>query len=593
MSRKSSMVDALVKVKSFVRFHSMLDGVKGLVVAVSGGADSIALLDVLIRLLSEEAQASSVQALNRPVGESPIASHPNQTIKLYVAHLDHMLRGRESEEDARFVTAVGESYGLPVILGSADAGKLAASAGRGIEEVGRELRYTFLLKTAQIVNADRIVTGHTMDDQAETFLMRLTRGAGPSGLGAMRPVMDAHFFPEWVEYADPEIGISERRQESLPDETGARKRRQSAVTDVGETGAEAGTSSLPEAYRKRAGSGRSTAVNQAWPLLIRPLLCLSRSDVEAYCAKHGVKFRTDSSNLSQCYTRNRIRSEVIPALKSINPRAVEAISRAAEALAFEGDALETLARSALGKARAGTAREAEGWSGLDPQAYLVESLKSEQPAVLRRMLYLAMKDAGADMSQVTASHLLAVESLLEDGRSGRRVTLPGKFPVRSDVWRQFGRLVIKARTTLPAEYQYDIGGVSTDATTGLFTFSLLREQPRANLEAIVEQCRRERRQSGRDWMMVALDERTLPERLVIRPRRAGETAWVLGQSRKKKLKNLMIDNRIPVSHRMLWPVTATADGRYVWSPGLPPSIHFAATDESQSLAILQVCMSQD
>ena len=88
-------------------------------------------------------------------------------------------------------------------------------------------------------------------------------------------------------------------------------------------------------------------------------------------------------------------------------------------------------------------------------------------------------------------------------------------------------------------------------------------------------------------MIVALDERALPDQLVIRPRRAGARAHVTGQRKIKKLKNLMIDHRIPSSRRTIWPVVTTPDDCYVWSPGLPPSKEFAARDKTLRLAILR------
>ena len=88
-------------------------------------------------------------------------------------------------------------------------------------------------------------------------------------------------------------------------------------------------------------------------------------------------------------------------------------------------------------------------------------------------------------------------------------------------------------------------------------------------------------------MMAVLDAGTMPSRLVVRPRLAGERARVLGQSQIKKLKNLMIDHKIPSSLRAAWPVVATPGGRYVWSPGLPPALEFAAHDETSGLAILR------
>ncbi|HKG21130.1 MAG TPA: ATP-binding protein, partial [Blastocatellia bacterium] len=109
------------KVSNFIARHSMLNRASGVVVAVSGGPDSMALLDLLIR---------------------------SNAAPLHVAHLDHRLRGDESRADADFVRAQAAKAGLPVTLASIDVRREARSRGRGIEEAARELRYAFLLKTA-------------------------------------------------------------------------------------------------------------------------------------------------------------------------------------------------------------------------------------------------------------------------------------------------------------------------------------------------------------------------------------------------------------------------------------------------------------
>ena len=109
--------------------------------------------------------------------------------------------------------------------------------------------------------------------------------------------------------------------------------------------------------------------------------------------------------------------------------------------------------------------------------------------------------------------------------------------------------------------------------------------------SMIEQAQLEAKRIGRDWMSVALDDDALPESLVIRPRLPGERAQVIGHRQLIKLKNLMIDHRIPSSRRATWPLVTTPDGLYIWSPGLPPALEFAAHDETrdvaQSLAILR------
>jgi tRNA(Ile)-lysidine synthetase-like protein len=107
------------------------------------------------------------------------------------------------------------------------------------------------------------------------------------------------------------------------------------------------------------------------------------------------------------------------------------------------------------------------------------------------------------------------------------------------------------------------------------------------LNSVVERTRQAKLGGGKDWLTVALDGRILPLHLVIRPRLSGERAHVLGRRQTIKLKNLMIDHRIPSSRRATWPLVTTQDGDYIWSPGLPPAFKFAAHKGTQVLAVMR------
>jgi len=510
----------------------MLDGARGALVALSGGPDSVALLDMLLRLSLGGTRWRSGIANLQP---------PTAIPRLHVAHFDHMLRGRESAEDAEFVRALADRLGLQSTIRSVDVSAAAKRLGRGVEEIARELRYDFLLGAARKAGCDRIAVGHTMTDQAETFLMRLIRGAGLRGLAAMRPLVPAHSFGE------------------------AREQRK-------------------EDERQESGELDPPSVS-----IIRPLLCITREEVELYCRGRALEFRTDVTNLSLRYTRNRVRSDVLPELTSINPRVVEAVSRAAENLASDQDVLDGLARSLLSNARLAP----EEWPhvGGGAAAYSVPAVLEQPIGMRRRMIIEAIRltratlEEGAARGEVSAAHVAAVEGLLAANASGKRVTLPCSL----EVWREFDALLLKPiePTLEDSRYLLEIIGGVADVEAGGFRLAVERGLPAEALGSIIEGTLRERSGTGRDWMTVALDDSALPERLVIRPRRAGERAHVIGRRRTIKLKSLMIDHRIPSSRRASWPLVTTPDGSYIWSPGLPPALEFAAHNETRSLAMMR------
>jgi tRNA(Ile)-lysidine synthase len=158
----------------------------GVLVAVSGGADSVALLRILARLK---------------------APGPG---RLAVAHFNHALRGADSLADEQFVAALAESLGLPCHLGRAAPAELQNAAADGLEAAARAARYDFLQATAEAVGARYLVTAHTADDQAETILHRILRGtglAGLTGIGRVRTLGPA------VTAIRPLLGV--RRREVL------------------------------------------------------------------------------------------------------------------------------------------------------------------------------------------------------------------------------------------------------------------------------------------------------------------------------------------------------------------------------------------
>lgn len=223
------------------------------VAAVSGGADSVALL----RSLHEV----------RPEG-------------ITIAHLNHQLRGEESDADEAFVRDLADCLRIPCRTARVDVA--ARAAGANLEATARESRYEFLAGVAREVGAGWIATGHTADDQAETVLHRLIRGSGLQGLR----------------------GIA--RQQGI---------------------------------------------------VVRPLLGVTRTDVLAYLASLDQPLRQDASNADPRFTRNRIRSELIPLLKTFNPEVVEALGRlsvqAGEAFeVLEADATHLAAETELPRAGA-------------------------------------------------------------------------------------------------------------------------------------------------------------------------------------------------------------------------------------------------
>ena len=254
------------RVGHFLQTHNLAHHPQPLVVGVSGGPDSLCLLHAL-------------DHLKEKLG-----------LVLHVAHLDHCLRGLESEADAIYVSQVTEQMAIPSTIGWEDVRLRYPSHSRSLEEMAREARYDFLAQVAEDAGAIGVIVAHTGDDQAETVLLHLLRGSAVAGLRGMRSV-NALDTP----------------------------------------------------------SGRCLA-------LYRPLLDITRMDTVAYCNVLGLTPRSDPSNQSNAHLRNRIRLELIPALKEYNPNIEASLRRLAASASLDMDFIEAEVGRVWGLGGQGDAR---------------------------------------------------------------------------------------------------------------------------------------------------------------------------------------------------------------------------------------------
>src|SRR5215475_4046650 len=170
----------VAEVQACIEAHAMVPSGATVVVAVSGGADSMALLCALFQLRSV------------------------YNMTLIVAHVNHQLRGEEAEQEALFVEQQAARLRLPVHQARVDVKALQHSLGISVQQAARQLRYRFLHALHQTLKATRIALGHTADDQAETLLIRLVRGSGPAGFAGI-PIVRLPFIRPLITVSRPTI----------------------------------------------------------------------------------------------------------------------------------------------------------------------------------------------------------------------------------------------------------------------------------------------------------------------------------------------------------------------------------------------------
>ena len=348
----------------FRRFLSHLRPENTVVVALSGGADSVCLCHRLWSL-------------------------PGRSFSLLAAHLNHGLRGEESDGDEAFVRALCENWGIPLRVKRLLPGQLAAQKGRSLEEAGRQARYAWFEGLLE-EDANRVlVTAHTASDQGETVLFFMSRGSSLKGLG----------------------GIPFRR-------------------------------------------GR----------IYRPLLDVTGAAVRDYCARQGLAYREDSSNRSLDYTRNQLRSQVMPVLRRINPKADSALARLARDCREDEDCLTGLARQALESARQG-------------EGYSAKALANLHPALQRRAAVVLLKRQG-----LTVTHR-EVEEMVKLFSQGGEFSRRGKgycagqgmlapLPQSAAEWPGFP--LKPGRFQGPGGNWFEIQKIDIDSPQKLYTFSRFR-----------------------------------------------------------------------------------------------------------------------
>ncbi len=304
-------------------------------VAVSGGADSTALLRALL------------------------ARREELGIVLSMVHVEHGLRGQAAVEDAAFVRALAKEFDLPCEIVSVDTRQRIAEQKESVETAARVLRYQVFRDVLAAGRADKIATAHTLDDQAETVLMKLLRGAWTEGISGIHPVL------RWGD---------------------------------GATGA----------GRNDRSSGHSC---------VRPFLAVQRSQIEAYLHALDQPWREDETNQSLVHTRNRVRHELLPKLREFNPQIDRALAHiAANARAEEQHwqaELDRLLPLLLlpGKPTRGGGRSVSTAHGSSEVAIEIARLKDLDSGLLRRVLRVAAERAGATLDFDATDRLLAFVEL--------------------------------------------------------------------------------------------------------------------------------------------------------------------------------------
>ena len=404
-----------------------------LLVAYSGGADSTALLHMLV----------------------DYGARSGATV--YAAHVNHGIRGKEADHDEAFCLETARALGIDIFVHHADVPAEAARTGESIETAARRIRYEFFDRIMAERSIPLLLTAHNADDNLETILLHLTRGSGLSGVCGIPPCRPC-----------------------------------------------------------REG------------LVVRPILSMTRGEILDYCKRHALSFVTDSTNTDTEYTRNKIRANVIPALREINPAVAESAARLTDALRADAACLDDLTHRFL-------ENERDGFSL--PLSSLVTSPVSIVSRALRRLYFELVDD-----HVLESAHVSALMELVGRAIPHSSIRLPhGIDGVIEDGWLHF-----RSAETNDSVEPYEVS-----LTHGSNLIS------QTNCEIVIGPSQNAKNIYKKSILLL-LDSATINGEMTARRRIAGDRILLGGMH--KSLKKLMCDKKIPLSLRDRLPVICDKSG---------------------------------
>ena len=440
------------RVLSFWKKHNIFTAGDSVVAGVSGGCDSMCLLHLLHSISSE-------------LG-----------INVTAAHFNHHLRGDESNGDEAFVAEYCRSLGIPCVTGSGDVKAYAAEHSVGTEEAARELRYAFFYETAGKLGATKIATAHNADDNLETILLNLTRGAGLKGLCGIPPVRG---------------------------------------------------------------------------IIVRPLLPLTRVEIEAYLENHGIPHREDSTNAADDYSRNKLRHRVLPVLRELNPLVCASSVTSSELLREDDKYLTSLAEEYI---------EKNYKDGRLPAAHLA-SLPYPVPSRVIRALCPGL----------TARHVAAVLKLAASCDPSASLSLPGMV-----LRREYGALVFSPSDS---EVTFPAVPLNENSTVFIEPLSLRITCTKTVQKSIIH----------KSLTTFSFKCDSLYGNISVRPRIEGDSIRLSPKSGRKTLKKLFIEKKIPARRRGAVPVIADSRGPVaVYGMGQDISTYACAGDSVLTVSIEEI-----
>ena len=451
------------KVMSYIKDNNLIKSGDKVLVALSGGPDSVCLLNILYNLKAE---------LNIEIG---------------AAHLNHLLRDKDAFEDEEYVKTLCKSLDIPCFVKRVDINKYSKDKKMSSEMAGRDARYNFFDDIIKDEGYTKIATAHNANDQAETILFRLMRGSGIEGL----------------------CGIKVRRDK-----------------------------------------------------IIRPILCLSRKEVEEYIEINNLKPRIDKTNFEKIYNRNKIRLDMIPYIKeNFNEDIIQTLNRMSVLLQKDNEFIENSARSFYEK------------HCIEQSDYFIikKEMFDNKEAVVTRVIRYALTNFSKTHYDFEMKHIYEICNLAKNN-SGKAIDLPNKIYAENI----YGDIYIKERININnidvkqeiVVNKNEINGKKIFFNDENIEFSVLKNDSNLDL--------------NQNNFIKYFDFDKINDSISLRKRKNGDKIIPLGMKGSKKIKDLFIDMKVPKEERDCIPLLCF-DENISWIVGIRVSEEYKITNKTKNI----------
>ena len=459
------------KVKAFVIENNLIQNGDRVLVALSGGPDSVCLINILYELKK------------------------TFNIEIAAAHVNHMLRGEEAFKDEEYARDLCAALDIKFFSKRIDINEISKQRSISHELAGREERYKFFHLISKENGYNKIAVAHNANDQAETILMNIMRGTGIEGLCGIR--------------------------------------------------------------NKRDGG------------IIRPILCLSREEIEYYCDLNNLNPRIDKSNLENVYNRNKVRLDILPYMKNnFNKDIIETINRMANLLQIDNDFIEKECNNYYKK-----------YCTRNEKSLLIsKSAFSIEKAILTRIIKKALIEFTGKHTNFEMKHIYEIMELANNS-TNKKINIPHGVVAENiygDIYLRFKENKNKEFKEIIL-YKDELDCNSIDFENYGITFVIIDNKK--NIEF------------SNNVLIKFFDYDKIKEKLIIRKRVNGDKMTPLGMKGSKKIKDIFIDLKVPIQKRDEAPVLCF-DNEIAWLVGYKVSENFKITKDTKRIIKITVARKE-